>query len=178
MDKRCMHVVETGDVMLNGPNVRHGKERKRSAECCSTGGLVRAILVNQTPRSLSHILRFLEMRDCHYGLAATYSEAFCLIQEQSCDLLIGLEPLPQGILASLKGALVDHQASFFCAQPVEDGCWWLPVFLRGELCFGTPALRPHEFAKLIDALVHEIQHRQIALEPSGEITTAPTLVAG
>ena len=166
--------------MLNKSNVRYISRQETATEDHRPGkrGLVRVILVSNTPKCLSHILRYFEMQDCWYGVASTYGEARDIIQLYGCDLLMGLAPRPQGIVASLASTMSDRHASFFCAQPVEEGCWWLPVYLRGELCFGSPALRPNEFATLLDELVDEIRHAQAEIESSRQLATALTLAAG
>lgn len=166
--------------MLSSGQLRHRKREGRTAEHQRDGQYtqVRVVLVNKAPNCLSHVLRYLEIRDCRYGVAGTYAEAAKLIRQKGCDLLVGPTPLPQGIVASLAGPLADDHASFFCAQAVEAGCWWLPVYLRGELCLGAPALRPSEFAGLLDALVNEIRNAPARCEPSRQQEAALALAAG
>ena len=47
--------------------------------------------------------------------------------------------------------------SAFYALPVEHGCWWLPLMKDGEKCLGAPALRPPEFAKVLDQTLKKIR---------------------
>lgn len=165
--------------MLSRANVRSRVGRRKAAgnHRAEQQGKVRVVLVNKTPNCLSHMLRYLEIRDCWYGVADTYEQAGNLICQKGCDLLVGPAPLPQGIVASLAGPLADDHASFFCAQAVEAGCWWLPVYLRGEFCLGMPALRPSEFAQMLDALVNEIRNAPARRQPSRQEETVLALAA-
>jgi hypothetical protein len=139
----------------------HCREGRGSAVADPGGAgceLVRVVLVSGTPNSFSHLVRHLETRDCGCRLVTTYGEALRLLCREGCDLLIGVAPLPHGTVSSLASPLADSHASFFCAQPVEDGCWWLPIYRRGKRCFAAPALRASEFAKLLDEIVEEVRH--------------------
>lgn len=165
---------------MNRSRLRHtdGRGKAPGGQRAGKRGLVRVILVSKTSKCLSHFLRHLEIRNCWYGIAGSYDEARSLIRKAGCDLLVGVTPLPQGVVASVASTIAARRSSFFYAQPVEEGCWWVPVYLRGELCFGTPALRPKEFVRFLDTLVDEIRSAQAEPHTSGHVATALALAAG
>jgi len=126
---------------------------------------VRALLVSEDRRHFPHLVKALEERNFHCRIALSCDEALELLSGAGFDLVVGVAPLPRGALLSLAGSLAGSRTSFFYAQPVEEGCWWLPIHRRGEVCFGAPALRPSEFSKLLDTLADETSNKQAESDP-------------
>ena len=117
--------------------------------------LVRVLLVGESAKGCSHLLRRLERLGCECCVAASSSEAARLSVEQVFDLVLCTD-LEKGI-NTLITFLTASPTSLFRCYPVEDNCWWLPVLRHGEKCLGALALRPSEFAHALDGIVEEIK---------------------
>lgn len=126
------------------------------------GELVPVLLISEARNGFSHLVKELEARGCQCRSVGSYDDALRLLTSAGFDLVVGVAPLPRGAISSLGSLLADRRASFFCAQPVEDGCWWVPIYRRGKRCFGAPALRASEFAELLDEIVEEVRRVPVA----------------
>ena len=142
------------------------------------------LLVGEARNNFSGLARRLEARACECRFVASYNEALTLLSSEGFDLMVAIAPLPPGTISSLSSSLAGSRTTFFCAQPVEDGCWWLPIYRSGELCLGAPALRPSEFAALVDAFVEarrlqreiDLSYHKTGIVVPGESTEWPRLV--
>ena len=123
---------------------------------------VKVLLVGQNATGLCSLLRHLEDRGCYCLFASSGMHAIRLYNEQAPDLVLctdgaaGIRPL----IASLVGS----SASVFRCHPVEIGCWWVEVLERGQERLPAQALRPSEFAQLLDRMIVEIQSQSAAME--------------
>jgi hypothetical protein len=115
------------------------------------------LLIGESARSFSHIVERLEKSGCRCRFVNSYEEARRLLLAEACELVLSVIPPRENAISSLAGLLVGRRASVYYAQPVEDGCWWLPALRFGERCFGAPALRPSEFAIVLGQMVEEIR---------------------
>jgi hypothetical protein len=52
----------------------------------------------------------------------------------------------------------------FLCLPVENSCFWLPAIDAGEECLGSPALRPREFAILLEEMFKNLNVEMIQSE--------------
>jgi hypothetical protein len=52
----------------------------------------------------------------------------------------------------------------FLCLPVENSCFWLPAIDAGEECLGSPALRPREFAILLEEMFKNLNIGMIRSE--------------
>jgi hypothetical protein len=118
---------------------------------------VDALLIGESARSFSHIVKRLEKAGCRCDFATSYEEAMQKLEKETFDLVLSVVRPEDGAIASLVERLAGSGASFYYAHPVEEGCWWLPALRRGEQCFGRPALRPSEFAGVLDQVVAELR---------------------
>jgi hypothetical protein len=136
------------------------------------GAELDVLLIGESVRSFSHIAGRLEKNGCRCRYARSYEEAREVLHDKPFDIVLSVvHPRDYGI-SSLADTLVGTHASFFYALPVEESCWWLPALRQGERCIGAPALRPSEFANLLDQVVAEIRSlRQSERKPK-------TLAAG
>lgn len=61
--------------------------------------------------------------------------------------------VPKGLRKQLVSGLAGSETSIYQLFPVEIGCWWLPVLVLGEDCFGSPGFRtkelPAELARVL-----------------------------
>jgi hypothetical protein len=103
----------------------------------------------------SSVSRLLEQRGCKCSFARSYPEGALLFSEHAFDLVL-CSDRREGV-NTLMNRVIESSASLFRSYLVEHSCWWLPTVLHGEKCLGVPALRPDEFAKALDSIVHDIQ---------------------
>ncbi|SRR5258707_11868 len=59
-------------------------------------------------------------------------------------------------LSEMMTILANLHVTMFHMLPVEDDCWWLPVFRDGENCLGAPAFRANEFRCVLAEVVKGI----------------------
>ena len=121
---------------------------------------VRVLLLGECARGSSNLLWHLGQRGCRCWFAASAEEAVALFHEYKFHLILSTSPVHQATqMVSLLGR---SNCSVFYAYPVEQGCWWLPLMNRGQKCFGAPALRPSEFADVLDQELERIRARYFA----------------
>jgi hypothetical protein len=73
------------------------------------------------------------------------------VRKGAYTLILIDSTVPMGQRKQLVCGMVGSDASIFYAYPVENGCWWVPVLLSGEDCYGSPAFRT-------DQLLAELEH--------------------
>jgi hypothetical protein len=122
------------------------------------------LLIGESDRSFSHITRRLERHGCYCRFADSYEQARELLAQETFSLVLSVIPPRKNAISLLTEMLLGTEASIYYVQPVEDSCWWLPALRQGERCFGTPALRPSEFAAVLDREVERILGG-VAVEP-------------
>jgi hypothetical protein len=75
------------------------------------------------------------------------------VRKKSVSLLLLDSTVPSAHRRKLASGLAGSSASIFQLFPVENDCWWLPVLLKGEDCFGSPGFRTRdlraEFARVL-----------------------------
>jgi len=119
--------------------------------------VVRVVFLGKSARGASHLLWHLRQRGCHCSFAASAEEAVALFHQCKVHLILSTSRVHQATkIVSLLGRF---NCSVFYAYPVEQGCWWLPLMNSGQKCFGAPALRPSEFADVLDQKLKEIRAR-------------------
>ena len=108
-------------------------------------GGIKVLLVGQTARSSFQLLQWLDNQGCQYHFASSCEDACILISETAFDLVISQFDLPDRTAYPLLDRLVGSSATLFFSKPVEIGCWWLPMLVRGRECVGAYGLRSSEF---------------------------------
>lgn len=116
---------------------------------------IKVLIVAESATAFWCVSRHLEQRGCTCWFAHSYSEGARLFSEHAFDLVL-CSDCREGIHALIT-SVTGSSASLFRSHSVEDGCWWLPAVLHGDTCLGTPALRPAEFARILDRMVEEIR---------------------
>lgn len=106
---------------------------------------IKVLLVGQTARSSLQLLQWLDNRGCECHFATSYRDACSLISRTQFDLVLSQYQLPDRTAFSLLDWLRGSTATLFFSKPVENGCWWLPMLVRGRECVGACGLRPGEF---------------------------------
>lgn len=136
--------------------------------------VVDVLLIGESVRSFSHIVQRLEKDGCHCRFTNSYDEARRLLSEEGFDLVLSVIPPRGNAISSIANFLVGTHTSIYYAQPVEDGCWWLPALRFGERCFGAPALRPSEFAGLLGHVVEDVRaNREAEPKPVMRMVVLP-----
>jgi hypothetical protein len=125
---------------------------------------VKVLLVGENATGPCSLLRRLEDRGCHCLFASSGQQAIRMYDEQAPELVLCTDGA-EDILA-LIAFLVGASATVFRCHPVETGCWWLPVLVRGRERLLAPALRPSEFAQLLDQMIEEMQLQGTSKEAS------------
>lgn len=115
------------------------------------------LLIGDSPRSFTHIVNRLEKSGCDCRLVKSYDEARHAMLNEGFDIVLSVVAPRENAIVSLADTLAGTAASFFYALPVEESCWWLPALRRGQPCVGAPALRPNEFAGVLDEVVAEVR---------------------
>jgi hypothetical protein len=99
---------------------------------------------------------------CHF--VSGLREAWDLLSSKPVDLVLSNTHLSDGtgfrLLMVLHGLPV---TAFLCLQ-VENSCFWLPAIDAGEECLGSPALRPREFAILLEEMFKSLNVAMIQSE--------------
>lgn len=124
-------------------------------EMAKSAGAVAILFVVKSAKGCSFLLQQLEKRGCACSIAASCPEAGRLCEGRNFDLVLCIGQM-EGINA-LTASFYGSSTTLFRCYPVEDSCWWMPAVWRGKECMTTPALRPSEFALILDELVDEIQ---------------------
>ncbi len=87
---------------------------------------------------------------CHF--ASNMRAAADMLSSHPVDLVLSNTHLSDGTGFGLLVALDGLPVSLFLCLPVENSCFWLPALDGGKECLGLPALRPSEFASVLDEM--------------------------
>ena len=116
---------------------------------------VRVLLLGEYSKEAQRLMWHPGQRGCHCCFAASAEEAVALFHQCEVHLILSTSPVHQATkIVSLLGRF---NCDVFYPYPVEQGCWWLPLMNDGQKCFGAPALRPSEFANVLDQRLEEIR---------------------
>ena len=102
------------------------------------------------------LVEWLQSLGCEYHIAASYQEARTLLETHRFDVVLSEISLPDGNAYRLIASVRDSPASLFFCLAVEDSYWWLPAVTQGRECLGVPALRPAEFAEILQETLFEL----------------------
>ena len=108
-------------------------------------GGIRVLLVGQTARSSFQLVQWLDDRGCQCHFAGSCKDACVLVSQKAFDVVISQFELPDRTAYPLADRLMGSTTTLFFSKPVENGCWWLPMLVRGRECAGSHGLRPGEF---------------------------------
>lgn len=107
------------------------------------------LFVGAGPPLYSTVLHRLEDLGCETRFATSFSEALLILKRQRGAIVFSEMYLPDGSARTLVPQVTSSCSSLFVSLPVEDGCWWIPIVLNGEICLGEPALRSREFTNVL-----------------------------
>jgi hypothetical protein len=117
----------------------------------------KALLVGESLSDSSSLAAHMHERGFQCEFASSSQRALSLTRIHDFDLVLSPIRLRDASLFFLMDLLDGSEVTLFYFQPVETGCVWLPAIRRGRRCFGLPALRPDEFASVLDAAIDEIR---------------------
>ena len=149
-------------------------ETRGISECgswfCNFGGTmddastIRVLLVGDSPQSFYLCQKHLERNGCECEFADCERSVWDTLEQRQFDLVFSLRTDRGTRNLSLAILLNGLPTTLFYVLRVEEGCWWVPILILGEECFGAPALRPKEFANALDAVLKEIRTAANATE--------------
>ncbi len=110
------------------------------------------------------LLKHFERHACECSFANTIEESREFFRTREFDLVLSTCRVSDAlqIIRSPEGG----SFTAFCAFPVEEGYWWLPLMNKGRKSMGEPALRPKEFAGVLDRILEEIRRDHSNTEES------------
>lgn len=114
------------------------------------------LLVGRGFMSSSHLREKLQYWGCECQFAPTCAEAHGLLNRCGFDLVLSEINLPDGRASRLIPWLVGAPTTLFLSFPTDGMCWWLPAVDHGQQCWGAHALRPSEFAGVLDRILYEL----------------------
>lgn len=107
---------------------------------------------------------------CHF--ANNIRTARQLLSSARIDVVLSNTHLPDGTGFGLIAALAGLPVAAFLCLPTEDSCFWLPAIDHGQDCWGSPALRPAQFANTLEEMA-----RCLAAQPTVEQPVRKAVVA-
>jgi hypothetical protein len=125
------------------------------------GRALRVLIVGGTAHGFVGLARQLEQWGWSCSIADSQESAAQLSLEQGFELVLAVDHEHRPGTEFL-AALAASGASLFRALPVEDSCWWLPVLEQGRECADGCALRPAEFARLVEEMATQASLRRAA----------------
>jgi CheY-like chemotaxis protein len=122
-------------------------------------GILRVLLVGESPQSFSLSRQFLERSGCECHFAGSLEAAKDLLDRWQFDIVLSMRAIPGETIQKLVRLLSGSGVSLFSSLRVEEGSWWLPVLQFGKESYG-PALRVKEFTHVLDDLRNQVRlHR-------------------
>jgi hypothetical protein len=113
----------------------------------------RILMVGQNTSWGAPLQSTLKKLGCDFTFAPSLRVTTEQVRRGSYALLLLDSTVPPALRRQLVSGLVGSEASIYQLFPVENGCWWLPVLLSGEDCFGSPGFRtkelPAELARVL-----------------------------
>ncbi len=113
----------------------------------------RILMVGRNTSWGAHLQLTLKELGCDFAFAASLRATPEFAIKRSVALLLLDSTVPPAHRKKLAAGLAGTVASIFQLFPVENDCWWLPVLVKGEDCFGSPGFRTKdlqaEFARVL-----------------------------
>lgn len=116
-----------------------------------SGTTVRVLLVGTNEAEFSAVKEHLLKLGCSCEFAQSCSHGGLSAAQGSFDVILCKADVKD--FQAIFTAVLRPSGCVFRCFPVEDSCWWVPAVLTGKECVGVSALRPNEFAKMLDYLI-------------------------
>ena len=94
---------------------------------------------------------------CDFSFAPSLRVTAEHVRKGSYALLLLDSTVPPEHRQQLVSGLLGSDTSIYQLFPVENGCWWLPVLVSGEECFGSPGFRTKELLAELARLLRNAQ---------------------
>jgi len=107
------------------------------------------LLVGESLNQYSSLAQRLASWGGECRFATSYKEVCALLGQQTFELVISEMHSMEGSALRMIPLLKGSSTSLFCSYPIEDSCLWMPIVERGQSCWGAPALRPNEIARVL-----------------------------
>ena len=123
------------------------------------------LLVGKKMSGGSRLAERLQGLRCKSHITASYQEARTLLETRRFDVVLSETDLSNGNAYGLISAVTGWPTSLFFCLAVEDSYWWLPAVTHGRECLGASALRPAEFAKMLQEILFELTAAAVTSPP-------------
>jgi hypothetical protein len=130
-------------------------------------GILRVLLLGDSPQSFSISQQFLEQRGCECHFAESLEAAKDLLDLWQFDIVLSMRAIPGETIQKLVGLLSGSGVSLYSSLRVEMGSLWLPVLQFGKESYG-PALRVNEFRHVLDDLREQARVHKFASHGIGD----------
>ena len=130
-------------------------------------GILRVLLLGDSPQSFSISQEFLEQRGCECHFAESLEAAKDLPDLWQFDIVLSMRSIPGETTQKLVGLLSGSGVSLYSSLRVGLGSWWLPVLQFGKESYG-PALRVDEFGRVLDDLREQVRAHRYAPQGFGD----------
>ena len=116
----------------------------------------RSLLVGRDTSWGTPLLRSLVKFGSEFSFVPALRVAAEFVRKGRYTLILIDSTVPMGQRKQLVCGMVGSEASIFYAYPVENGCWWVPVLLSGEDCYGSPAFRTDQLLVELEHILREV----------------------
>jgi hypothetical protein len=130
-------------------------------------GILRVLLLGDSPQAFSISEQFLERRGCECHFAGSLEAAKDLLDLWQFDIVLSMRAIPGETTQKLVSLLSGSGVSLYSSLRVEMGSWWLPVLQFGKESYG-PALRVDEFRHVLDDLREQVRVHRYASQGFGD----------
>lgn len=107
----------------------------------------RALLIGKGIINSSKLIATLVTHDWEWDFATSYAEALAFLNTARFALVLGEFHLPDGNISRILPWLEGSETTAFFSLSTGIVTWWLPALERGNICFGSGALRSGEFGQ-------------------------------
>lgn len=114
------------------------------------------LFVGEYPALSASMTRMLTSMGCEIRYARCCEEALGALQQRRFPVVLSKANLTDGSARKLIPAMQTSESWLFLSFPVEDGCWWIPVMQKGQLCMDAVALHSREFSQSLLKIVKTI----------------------
>lgn len=107
----------------------------------------RVLLIGKGMINSSRLIETLVAHGWECEFATSYAEAHACLNTTRFALVLGEFHLPDGNASRIIPWLEGSRTTAFFSLSTGIVTWWLPALERGNICFGSCALRPGEFGQ-------------------------------
>lgn len=132
------------------------------------------LLAGESLRDALPLVDSLQKRGFELHIATSCQEARKVLEQFGCELVLSKMRLRDGSAYPLISLLAGSRTTLYFFFPVHRSCWWLPAMWQGQNCWGAPAIRPREFALVLDKILQGMTQQQQSTPPlAAEVRQGP-----